>query len=150
MPSSLRIAPPGDGSLGPTLTHARIVLADDHPTLRRRLRELLEAEDGFVVLAELARLEEVPSSLVVLRPDVLVLDLGLCFGFCIEHIKQLRADFPATQVVATTMQKSRALAGRLIAAGAAGVVLKEWADDDLARAIRQATDGGSFVSAQVR
>ncbi|HEX4033155.1 MAG TPA: response regulator transcription factor [Solirubrobacteraceae bacterium] len=124
----------------------RIVLADDHPVVRRGLRLLLDGEDGFEVVAEAGEVDEARRFVRGHHPDVLVLDLNMPGGSSLEAIPALRDEFPATQVVVLTMQQEPAYAREAIAAGALGYVLKQAADGELVQAVRMAAAGESYLN----
>ena len=124
----------------------RIVLADDHPVVRRGLRLLLDGEDGFEVVAEAGEVDEARRFVRGHHPDVLVLDLNMPGGSSLEAIPELREEFPATQVVVLTMQQEPAYAREAIAAGALGYVLKQAADGELVQAVRLAAAGESYLN----
>ena len=124
----------------------RIVLADDHPVVRRGLRLLLDGEEGFAVAAEAGDVDEARRFVRGHHPDVLVLDLNMPGGSSLEAIPELREEFPATQVVVLTMQQEPAYAREAIAAGALGYVLKQAADGELVQAVRMAAAGESYLN----
>ncbi len=124
----------------------KIVIADDHAIVRRGLRQLLETEDGFVVVAEAEDVESARRYLHGHHPDVLVLDLNMPGDSSIEAIPKLRAEFPATQIVVLTMQNEPAYARSALSAGVLGYVLKESADAELVEAIRAAVAGEHYLN----
>ncbi|WP_249021695.1 response regulator transcription factor [Conexibacter sp. S30A1] len=124
----------------------RIVIADDHAIVRRGLRQLLDSEEGFEVVAEA---EDVASARRYVRghhPDVLVLDLNMPGEESIEAIPGLRSEFPETQIVVLTMQNEPAYARRTLSDGVLGYVLKESADGELVDAIRAAVAGERYLN----
>lgn len=130
----------------PMTDEIRVVLADDHSVVRRGLRQVLEAEGGFEVVAEAG---DVPSTLKMVRghhPDVLVLDLNMPGGSSLEAIPQLREASRDTQIVILTMQSEPAYARRALSAGVLGYVLKDAADEELVEAIRRAAAGESYLN----
>ncbi len=124
----------------------RVVIADDHAVVRRGLRQLLDAEDGFEVVGEAADLESARRYVRGHHPDVLVLDLNLTNGLSLGAIPELRAECPETQIVVLTMQSEPAYARRALAAGALGYVLKEAAESELVEALRRAADGDRYLN----
>jgi two-component system, NarL family, response regulator NreC len=133
--------------VGPDETETiRIVIADDHPVVRRGVRQLLSCEPGFEVVADVADLDGVRRELSGRPPDVLVLDLHMPGGSPLAAIPELRESFPGTQIVVLTMQNEPAYALRALGAGALGYVLKEAAEDELIEAIRRAAAGDSYLN----
>ncbi len=124
----------------------RIVIADDHAIVRRGLKQLLESEDGFAVVAEAEDVDAARRYLRGHRPDVLVLDLNMPGESSIEAIPELRKEFPHTQIVVLTMQNEPAYARSALSAGVLGYVLKESADAELVEAIRAAVAGQRYLN----
>jgi two-component system response regulator NreC len=124
----------------------RIVLADDHPVVRRGLRLLLEEEPDFEVIAEAGDVEEARRYLLGHHPTVLVLDLNMPGGSSREAIPGMRVEFPETHIVVLTMQEDPAYARDALAAGATGYVLKQAADGELAEAVRRAAAGERYLN----
>jgi two-component system, NarL family, response regulator NreC len=124
----------------------RIVIADDHAVVRRGLRQVLEAASGFEVVAEAATLDDARRYVRGHHPDVLVLDLNMPGGSSLEHIPNVRAEAPDTQIVVLTMQNEPAYARRALGAGALGYVLKEAAEEELVEAIKRAAVGDTYLN----
>lgn len=124
----------------------RIVIADDHAVVRRGLRQVLEAEPGFEVVAEAANLDDARRYVLGHHPDVLVLDLNMPGGSSLEHIPGIRTEFPDTQIVVLTMQNEPAYARQALSAGALGYVLKEAAEEELVEAINRAAVGDTYLN----
>ncbi len=123
-----------------------IVIADDHPIVRRGLKQLLDAEAGLKVVAEAADVDTARRYVLGHHPDVLVIDLNMPGESTLDAIPQLRASFPATQIVVLTMQDEPAYAREALSAGVLGYVLKEAADTELVTAVVAASRGESFLN----
>jgi two-component system response regulator NreC len=124
----------------------RVVIADDHAVVRRGLRQVLDAEDGFEVLAEASDLDGARRCLRGHHPDVLVLDLNLPEGSSLGAISELRAEFPDTQIVVLTMEGEPRYAREALSSGALGYVLKEAAESELVKAVRRAAAGDTYLN----
>jgi len=124
----------------------RIVIADDHVVVRRGLRMLLDAEDGFEVVAEAGNVEDARRYVRAHRPGILVLDLNMPGDDSLELIPQIRDEAPATEIVVLTMQSETGFARTALQAGAKGYVLKEAADDELVEAVRAAARGETYLN----
>jgi two-component system response regulator NreC len=124
----------------------RIVIADDHAVVRRGLRQVLETEPRFEVLAEASNLDDALRYVRGHHPDVLVLDLNMPGGSSLDRIPEIRAEFPDTQIVVLTMQNEPAYARRALGAGALGYVLKEAAEAELVEAIDRAAVGDTYLN----
>jgi two-component system response regulator NreC len=152
MRSDLRLATPPTSEVGHSAQPGlpiRIVLADDHASLRRSLKRLLDAQPDLEVVAEAADHSTMLRRVQRLEPQVLVLDLHLPDGSGIETIRRLRAQVPETEIVVLTMEASPRCALRAIDAGAAGFVLKDHADTELPTAVWSAANGDEYVSSRV-
>jgi two-component system response regulator NreC len=124
----------------------RVVIADDHSVVRRGLRQVLDAEEGFEVVAEASDLEGARRYVRGPRPDVLILDLNLPEGLSLGAIPDIRAESPETQIVVLTMQNEPAYARQALSAGALGYVLKEAAESELVEAVRRAAAGDMYLN----
>lgn len=123
----------------------RIVLADDHHIVRDGLRSLLEEQDDMQVLAEAENGREAVALAVRLRPDVLVMDVGMPDLNGMEATRQVCDRAPGTRVVALSMHSDRRFVTDMLEAGASGYVIKDAAFEELARAIRIVREGHTFL-----
>jgi two-component system response regulator NreC len=135
-----------DPSNGTARRTIRVILADDHSVVRRGLRQVLESEGDFEIVAEAADVESAQRCVRGHRPDVLVLDLNMPGGSSLDAVPVLRAECPETQIVILTMQSEPAYARRALSDGALGYVLKDAADEELVEAIRLAASGESYLN----
>jgi len=127
----------------------QVVLADDHSVVRTSLRILLECEKDVEVIAEADDLPAVERYVHGRMPHVLVLDLQMPNGSSLDTILRLREQVPETEIVVLTMEASPLFAQQVLAAGAAGFVLKDRADTELPLAVRTAAVGAEYVSPKV-
>jgi two-component system response regulator NreC len=139
-----------------------IVLADDHQVVRAGLRLLLQAEDGFDVVAEAGDVATTERRVAAYHPRVLILDLNMPGGSSLPgHVQdrsrvgslpaipRLRETAPGTQIVVLTMQNDPAFAREALRAGAIGYVLKEAADSELVQAVRLAAEGRTYLNPEL-
>jgi two-component system, NarL family, response regulator NreC len=119
------------GRTRPTIT---IVIADGHQVVRTGLRLLLEAEEGFGVLAEAGDVPTTERRVNAYRPRVLILDLSMPGELSLRAISRMRDSSPDTQIVVLTMHNDPAFAREALRAGAAAYVLTEAAGTELVRA----------------
>src|SRR5581483_1914733 len=105
-PMSTSDAPAESADRGDTASEPRIrvVIADDHAVVRRGLRQVLDADGSFEVVAEAEDLDSARRYVRGHHPDVLVLDLNMPGGSSLEGIPEIRAECPGTQIVVLTMQ----------------------------------------------
>jgi two-component system, NarL family, response regulator NreC len=145
----LQLAEEPAGALAAPPAPIRVVLADDHAVMRRRLRQVLEEERGIDVVADTDELRVAIQYVHRCHPDVLVLDLAMAAGASMEAIRRLRDQLPQTQIVVLKMESSAAFASYALDAGAAAFVVKDTADSELVDAVRLAAAGKRFVSPRV-
>ena len=107
---------------------------------------MLDAEEGFEVVAEASDLDGARRYVLGHHPDVLVLDLNLQDGLSLGSISELRAQFPGTQIVVLTMEDEPRYAREALSSGALGYVLKEAADSELVEAVRRAAAGDTYLN----
>lgn len=127
-----------------------MVLADDHPKLRRSLRAVLEHERDVQVVGETADIGATLQELREDQPHVVVVDLGMPNPAEEGTVDMLRRLAPGTEVVVVTMYDSARFAQHALGAGALGFVVTDRADTELADAVHCAARGESYVSPRVR
>lgn len=127
------------------MAELRIFLADDHAVVREGLKALINAEPDMAVVGEaadgLAACEQIPR----MRPDVAVLDLSMPGLTGSQATERLRTECPQVKVLALTVHEHKVYIRQLLAAGAAGYVLKRGAAEELIRAIRVVAAGGVYL-----
>ena len=123
-----------------------IVLADDHPVVRRGLRALLEAVPDFRVAGETGDGLEAVRLVEELRPQVLVLDLMMPGVGGLEVARQVNHRFPTTRVVILSMHANEAYVLEALRNGASGYVLKDAGGGELVQAVRAVVAGGRYLS----
>ena len=132
--------------LGASIT---VVLADDNAVVRRTRRLLLNSEQDVDVITEAVDLAALMDHVSRDEPGVLVLDLRLPNGSSIAMIRQIRNEFPETEVVVLTAEDSPLFAQKAIEAGAIGFVVNDRADAELLDAVRLAGRGEAYISPRV-
>ncbi len=128
----------------------RILIADDHPTIRRGLRVILGQIAGIEVCAEAATGLETISRVRLSHPDLVVLDLKLANDDGIAVLRELRAEFPEIKVLIVSMYMHENLVKQAIDLGAQGYVLKADTEDALLRAIAHMRSGLTFFSEELQ
>jgi two-component system response regulator NreC len=127
----------------------RVLLADDHTLIRAGLRMVVAAQPDLTVVGEVGDGREAVAMAQNLKPNVVVMDIGMPGLNGIEAARQIRAALPETQVVMLSMHSDESYILRALKAGAKAYLLKDSAEPDLARAIRAAAAGKSFFSPAV-
>jgi len=123
-----------------------ILLADDHPLIRRGLRQLLEAERGLLVVGEAEDGLQVIQMAEKLRPNVIVVDLMMPNVNGLEVMRTLRRRLPGTRMIVLSMQRADPYIVEAFRAGATAYVLKDEAPSETVRAIEQALQGKKYLS----
>jgi DNA-binding NarL/FixJ family response regulator len=123
----------------------RILVADDHPVVRDGLVAMLDTQPDFSVVGQAATGTEVVRQATALQPDVVLLDLEMPELDGVQALHQLRANrSPARVIVFTAFDTDDRIVGA-VRAGAAGYLLKGAPRDELFRAIRLVSEGGSLL-----
>jgi two-component system response regulator NreC len=127
---------------------ATIVLADDHPMVRRGLRTLLE-KAGFTIAAEAEDTATALRKVRAYKPDVLILDLSMPDGSSLQAIPTVVEKSPGTAIVVLTMHDDTEFARAALRNGASGFVVKEAADSELLEAVQAAVSGHEYLSTRL-
>jgi DNA-binding NarL/FixJ family response regulator len=125
----------------------RIVLVDDHPIVREGLRALLETQTDFQVIAECANGEEALQIGENLQPDLILLDLEMPILDGVETIRQLRnlRLLQDARIIVFTAFDDDDRIIHAIQAGANGYLLKDAPREEIFKAIRITSAGGSIL-----
>jgi len=121
----------------------RILLVEDHASLRQAVASTLGREPSFSVVGQAGSLSEAREMFEGI--DVAIVDLGLPDGHGSELIKELRARNRRAQALVLTASYDRAEVARAIEAGAAGVLHKSAGMDEIAEAVRRLQAGESLM-----
>ena len=127
----------------------RILLADDHKLMRSGLKALIEQQPGLTVVGEADDGRQAVTLATSLKPDLLVMDIGMPNLNGIEAAHQITQANPATAIVILSMHSDESYVLRALKAGAKGYLLKDSADSDLIRAVHAVAGGKSFFSPAV-
>ncbi len=126
-----------------------VLLVDDHQMMRDGLRAVLERESDIHVVGEAADGRTAIELCATLRPDIVVMDIGMPGLNGIDATRQLLSQFPSTRVVALSMNADRRYVHAMFEAGAWGYLVKSSASEELIRALRAVLHGEKFVSPAV-
>ncbi len=124
----------------------RIVLADDHPSYRSVVREMLDHEPDLEVVAEAGDGDGAVRADLEHGPDIVIMDIAMPGVDGIEATRQIVARRPTARVLALSLHTDPRFVEAMLQAGAAGYVLKQDSFADLLHAIREVAAGRSFVS----
>jgi two-component system, NarL family, response regulator NreC len=123
----------------------RVLLADDHETVREGLRLLLDSQPDIEVVAEAANGQLAVEYALRLRPHVVIMDLSMPEMNGLAATRAIKQENPKTAVVALTRHDDAAFVEELRRAGAAGYVLKQSPSRALLDAIRAAATGDGYL-----
>jgi len=127
----------------------RVMLVDDHELVRLGLKAVLQAEQDVQVAAEASNAEAAIRDAIVLKPDVVVMDIRMPGMDGIEACRILRSKLPETRVLMLTSHADEEAVLASIMAGAAGYLLKNTGRAGLVSAIRSAAAGQSLLDPAV-
>ena len=127
----------------------KVLLADDHKMIRAGLRLVLEQQPDISVAGEADDGRQAVSLAQELKPDVVVMDVGMPNLNGIEASLQIKEARPETAIVMLSMHSDEGYILRALRAGAAGYILKDSAEADLVGAVRAVAEGKSFFSPKV-
>jgi len=124
----------------------RILLVDDHPIIRRGIRESLSAEKDFEVCAEAGDISSALRMLDSVTCDLMLVDLSLGQENGIDLIRQVKDKHPAVKILVFSIHDDSLFAERVLRAGAVGYVNKSQPPSVLAGSIRKAMAGETVLS----
>ncbi|MGH2772246.1 MAG: response regulator [Actinomycetota bacterium] len=119
----------------------RVVLADDHPMIRRGVRAMLETSRAVEVCGEASNGLELIEQVWLHRPDVVVVDLKMAQMDGLEAIRRIRSSYPQIRALVLTGHESEELARESMKAGASAFLLKTVYADELIKAIVSVAGG---------
>ena len=123
----------------------RILLADDHVTVRHGLKLLIDNQPDMMVIAEASDGAAAVQQAIDLRPNVVVMDISMPGMNGLVATRKLKQALPDMAVVTLTRHADDAYLQELLRAGVAGYVLKQSAPTELLQAIRAAASGGHYI-----
>ena len=124
----------------------KILIADDHPIVRRGLQQILSGEADVAMVGEAQNSTEVLDLVCTQEWDAVVLDITMPGRGGLDTLKELKRLYPSLPVLMLSIHPEDQYAVRAFRAGAAGYMTKESAPDELIKAIRKITRGGKYVS----
>ena len=127
-------------------TEIRILIADDHPLLRQGLRQAIEADPRFKVVAEADDGDAALEGIEKLVPDIAVLDVNMprLDGFAVA--RAVRDKHLPVEIIFLTAYRERSFFNQALDLGAKGYVLKDSAVTDIVSGIRAVVAGEHFTS----
>lgn len=124
----------------------RILVVDDHPIVRRGLRELVADEPDLAICGEAEDVAQALQQVEETRPDVVIVDLTLKDGHGLELIQQIKARNRHIKMLVSSMHDESLFAERALRAGAAGYISKQEPPEKILAAMRQVLRGEIYLS----
>jgi DNA-binding NarL/FixJ family response regulator len=123
----------------------RILLADDHVTVRHGLKLLIESQPDMKVIFEASDGRSAVEKALELKPDVIVMDISMPGMNGLLATRTLKERQPDAAIITLTRHGDDAYLQELLRAGVSGYVLKQSAPAELLQAIRAAAAGGQYL-----
>jgi len=127
----------------------RILIADDHPIVRRGLCDVIASDAGLRLVGQAGNGEEALRLIEELRPDIAILDVHMPKLDGLRVARTLGARQSPLKVVLLTMHEDEDMLNEALNLGIPAYVLKENAVEDLVSAVRAVAAGGTFISAKL-
>lgn len=127
----------------------RVVIADDHPIVRKGLRGLLEEEPDITVVGEAEDGTQALAEIERLKPDIAIVDMMMPGHNGLEVIRQAKNFLPQIHIIVLSMNSNDAYVLEALKRGASGYVLKETGPSELVQSVNVVLSGGIFLSAQL-
>lgn len=127
----------------------RILLADDHATVRHGLRLIVDGQPDLAVVGEAGDGESAVAQALALRPDVIVMDISMPGMNGLIATRSLKQQDPRIAIVTLTRHADDAYLEELLRAGASGYVLKQSPPGELLQAIRAVAAGGQYIDSSL-
>jgi len=123
----------------------RLLLVDDHAVVRTGLRMMLEGEKDMEIVGEAENASEALNQISQLKPEVVLMDIGLPDMSGIEATRQIKQLAPDIAIVALTIHEDEEYFFKMLDAGASGYVPKRAAPEELITAIRVTAQGEVYL-----
>jgi two-component system, NarL family, invasion response regulator UvrY len=127
----------------------RLVIVDDHELIREGIKKIMRPCVDLKVAGEAAGLRQAVALVAQVRPDVVVLDIGLPDSDGLDGLVELRRCFPELRVVMLSTHPEERYALAALRAGALGYVSKASSSADLVDAVRKAGQGARWLGPRV-
>lgn len=137
------------GRAGSTIRRVKVLLVDDHTTLRVALRALIGSMPGFEVVGECENGVEAIRAVAQLQPDLVLMDINMPVMDGIEATLAIKQAFPAVRVVGLSGFEEATKVSAMIAAGASGYLLKTGDPRELADGLDAIVAGRPVLAPEV-
>ena len=127
------------------MTVLKILLVDDHPIVREGLKTLILTQSDMEVIGEASDGQEACQQASLLQPDLVIMDISMPGLSGTQATERLCRECPKVKVLVLTIHEDKGYIRQLLAAGAAGYVLKRAAGEELIHAIRVVSAGRTYL-----
>jgi DNA-binding NarL/FixJ family response regulator len=127
----------------------RVLVADDHPVVRKGLQSCLNKQSRLKLVGEASDGDEAVQKALELLPDVVLMDISMPRMNGLTATELLRQQAPHVKVLVLSVHNNREYIFRIIQAGAHGYVSKEASPEELLQAIESVHSGETFFSAEI-
>jgi len=124
----------------------RILVVDDHKPWRQQVRSLLQRRLELRIIAEAGDGLEAVQKAAELKPDLILLDIGLPTLNGIEAARQIRKFAPESKIIFVSQESSVDIVQEALSLGTCGYVAKSQAQSDLLAAVDAVLEGRQFLS----
>ena len=138
-----------DNETAPMPAKLRILIADDHETVREGLRMILNAQPDMQVVATAGDGREAIAQAEKVAPDLVIMDISMPGLNGLAATSQLTERVPSSKVLTLTRHADSSYVQQLLRAGASGYVLKQSRPAELLHAIRAIAAGGKYLDASI-
>jgi len=125
----------------------RVLIADDDALVLEGIRTLLEPQCEVVATVTDGR--ALVESAVLLKPDVVLIDIAMPLLNGLEAVRQLKAKMPGVKLVCLTMNEDSEIGAEAMRSGASGYLLKKSAASELFHAIQEVLKGRSYITPEI-
>lgn len=127
----------------------KVLIADDHPIVRRGLKQILVEQRDMTVGGEARNAKEALDLADNGNWNVMVLDLNMPDMNGLDVLKQVKKKYPKSPVLILSVNPEEQYAVRALRTGASGYLTKESAPEELVKAIRKVVSGGKYVTSSL-
>jgi DNA-binding NarL/FixJ family response regulator len=124
----------------------KILIADDHPVVRKGLGEIVKKAFDMVMVDEASNGQEVLERVAKNDYDVVLLDVSMPGRSGLDILKELKGQKPKLSVLVLSIYPEEQYAVRVLKAGASGYLTKESAQDELISAIQKVSTGRKYIT----
>ena len=124
----------------------RVIIVDDHPVVRRGLKQIIAAEQDMQVVGEGENAREALRVIREVACDAVILDITLPDTSGLDVLSRVKSERPTLPVLIMSIHEEEQYALRVLKAGASGYLMKESVPEELIKAIRKITAGGKYIS----